>query len=185
MNYNIKDKHLEIFGENVVFSNNISLADCQNVAKWIKEENSENWKHMIEKTADELYAQINKYWWCGIKVWDNLIWFICIMTLTKDWLTLFEPWSLFVKKEYRNKWRWQKMKWILLEKHSKLPMYSITNVEAVKKINKHLGQYEYTKKDIQEQILQVIETAWKLLEDDMIYGNEIFNTLIKKNDKII
>jgi hypothetical protein len=42
MNYNIKDKHLEIFGENVVFSNNISLADCQNVAKWIKEENSEN-----------------------------------------------------------------------------------------------------------------------------------------------
>jgi hypothetical protein len=48
-----------------------------------------------------------------------------------------------------------------------------------------LGQYEYTKKDIQEQILQVIETAWKLLEDDMIYGNEIFNTLIKKNDKII
>jgi hypothetical protein len=38
-------------------------------------------------------------------------------------------------------------------------MYSITNVEAVKKINKHLGQYEYTKKDIQEQILQVIETA--------------------------
>ena len=68
----------------------------------------------------------------------------------------------------------------MLNDNKTLPIYSVTNVEAVKKINKSLGQHEYTAADIPKQILDIIETAGKLLENDVIYSNELLNVLIQK-----
>jgi GNAT superfamily N-acetyltransferase len=138
---------------------------------------------MIEKDALELYKEIYMYWWCAIKIEDKLVGFICIMAVKQKGIVLFEPGSLFVKKEYRNKWLWQKLKAALLQKYPTLPMYSVTNVEAVKKINKHLWQHEYTKETIQKELLEIIEIPWKLLVDDVIYCNDILHVLIQKHDQ--
>ena len=47
--------------KHIVFSEDISLEDCKNVAQWIQEENKEHGKHMLEKDAQELYKEIYTY----------------------------------------------------------------------------------------------------------------------------
>ena len=169
----------------IIGSEEISLADCIQVAHWIQQENSEHGKHMLEKHPQELYKQVTTNGWCAIKIGNELIWFICIMAVHQGGITLFEPGSLFVQKAYRHQWLWQKMKEELLKKHPHLPMYSVTNVEAVKKINKYLHQYEYTKQTIQHNILEIIELPGKLLEDDVIYCNDILHALLQRDDTLL
>ena len=135
---------------------------------------------MLEYTAEELFHEITSGSCCGIKDYDMLIWFIKLTPIQKDWLIVFERGSLFIHKEYRNKGLWKHLVETMLNDNKTLPIYSVTNVEAVKKINKSLGQHEYTAADIPKQILDIIETAGKLLENDVIYSNELLNVLIQK-----
>jgi len=181
-NIDLLIKNKKTLEENIFFGYDVSLSDCEIISEWIKDENKKNGNHMIEKNKLELYEQVKEYWWCTLKIWDKLVWFICIMWVDKNWLTLFEPWSLFIKKEHRNKWLWQKMKDIILKKYPNIPMYSVTNVDAVKKINKNLLQHEYKKQNLKKELLEIIEIPWKLLDDDFVYWNELFNILNQKND---
>jgi len=157
----------------------ISLTDCETLVQWIKEENEMHGHHMLEPDAQELWEEANAYGCCCIKHQDILIWFIKLMPVQKDGLILFERWSLFIKPWYRNQWLWKHLVATILNKQNHLPVYSVTNVPAVHHINQSLWQYQYTTTDIPQQILDTIETAGKLLDDDMIYANEILHTLIQ------
>jgi len=53
---NIKQND-SINNKNYDFSNKIDMKDCIVISQRIKQENIKNWKHMIEKTSEEIYNQ--------------------------------------------------------------------------------------------------------------------------------
>lgn len=162
----------------------INNEEAKTVEGRIREENIENGKHMLEKNHEEILEEANKFGCCLIKSNWSLIWFIKIMPLNIDWKIVFERWSLFVEKKYRKQWFWEVLVREILNKYKDMPLYSITNIQAVMKINDGFWQYKYLKSDLSNDILQVIESEWKLLDNDVIYWNEIFNILIKENAKV-
>ena len=170
--------------ENYEIKFEINNEESKIVEIWIKEENLEHWKHMLEKDYKEILEEANKFGCCLIKVDWKLIWFVKIMPAQINWKTLFEWGSLFVDKEYRKKWLWKILVKEIIQKYSNLPLYSVTNIPAVMNISWDLWQYKYLKSDLSNDILEIIESEWKLLENDVIHWNEIFNILIKQYDKI-
>lgn len=155
----------------------IDMEEAKIVENRIKEENMENWKHMLEKTYNEIFEEANKFGCCSIKFEWELIWFIKVMPTHLDWTELFEWWSIYVDKKYRKKWIWKILAKEIMKKYKTLPLYAVTCTKAVMNINKDLWQYEYFKEDLSENVLNIIESEWKLLDSDIIYWNEIFNCL--------
>lgn len=94
-------------------------------------------------------------------------------------ITLYERGSLFIHPAHRGK----KLSFTLIEHmlklYSHLPMYSVTNVAAVKKNNNKLSQHQYTKDIIPQDILAVFETPAPLLDDDVVYCNELLHALLQ------
>lgn len=158
----------------------VSLADCETIVHWIQEENKLHGHHMLEYTAKQLFQEANTHGCHCIKHHNKPIWFIKLMPVHKDGLTLFEWGSIFIQEQYRKQWLAQHLVQGILTQNPDLPIYSITNVLAVKKINQALWQYEYLATTTPKQILDVIESAGKLLDNDIMYSNEILHALIQE-----
>lgn len=103
------------------------------------------------------------------------------MGVEKWGTTLYEHGSLFVKPEYRKQWIGHALIENILKTHATLPMYAVTNVFAVKKSNEELGQHKYTKEMIAKEILEILESPGALLDNDVVYCNEILHALLQKN----
>lgn len=160
----------------------ISLDSCKIIESRIKQENQEKGKHMLEKSAEELFDEANNNGCVIIEINSQIVGFITMINLSMDGTSIFERWSLFVKKEYRKMGIGYLLVKEMLEKYGKdHAMYCVTNVEAAKKINQNLWQHKYKKTDIPLQILKIIEIPWKLLKNDELYCNQILDTLIKTN----
>jgi hypothetical protein len=57
-------KHLDIISpqeNNYTYTATLSIEECHKVAEWIIEENKINGKHMLEKSAEELFVQAKEY----------------------------------------------------------------------------------------------------------------------------
>jgi hypothetical protein len=67
----------------------------------------------------------------------------------------------------------------MLSHKQNVPMYSITNVSAVKKINTHLKQTKYTKEELPKEILSILEQPAPLLDDDVVYVNTTLKELLE------
>ncbi len=111
----------------------ISLHDCTIIVQRIHEENKIHGHHMLEYTAEELFHEISIGSYSGIKDNDMLIWCIKLTPVQKNWLIVFERGSLFIHKDYRNQGLWKHLVESILNDNKTLPIYSVTNVEAVKK----------------------------------------------------
>jgi hypothetical protein len=161
------------------YTTHLTLEECKTIAWWIQEENILHGKHMLEKTPEELFSH-SKNWCCIIKKNNEPIWCVFLMPVEHWWITLYEWWSLFVKPEYRG----QNISYFLTQKMLdncvNLPLYAITNVPAVKKNNKKLDQHEYTKDIIPKEILSVLEVPWELLDNDVVYCNELLHVLLQQ-----
>lgn len=161
------------------YSTTVTREDCQLIAWWIAEENHHHGKHMLEKTPEELFIQAKEYWCCIIKNNNKPLWCIFLMAIEEWWMTLYERWSLFIKPEYRK----QGLSYILIQNildiYKDIPMYSITNVPAVKKNSMKLHQHEYSKNTIPQDILAILEWPWALLDNDIIYCNELLHILLQ------
>lgn len=163
------------------YTTTITLEECQAIQQRVLEENKKNGKHMLEKSAEELFIQAEEFWCCIVKHWNELIWCVFLMGVEKWWITLYEWGSLFVKPWYRKQWIGQTLIEYMLKAHPTLPLYSVTNVLAVKKSNEELGQHKYTKEMIAKEILEMLESPVALLDNDVVYCNEILHTLLQKN----
>jgi len=105
------------------------------------------------------------------------------MKVKYNWFEFLESWSIIVHPNYQKQGIWFLLKkdlLNLLEEYWEVPVFSVSNQLAVKKINQKLDQKTYTKEKLPKQILDVIESNWKLLDDDFVYINEsLFNLLIQ------
>jgi len=160
----------------------LDIEEAKKIDHWIKIENMKNWKHMIEKDYQEIFEEANKFGCCVIKFSWELIWFIKIMAVSWNWFQLFEKWWLFVHPNYRKKWFGKVLVKEIANKYACLPVYSVTNVQAVMKINEELWHHMYKKSNLSKHLLEIIESEWELLDNDLVYGNSVFNFLTKKHD---
>jgi len=134
---------------------------------------------MLEKTVEEIYTYANTHGCCTIKYNDKIVWFIDVMPVTEWSITLYERGSLFVHPDHRKKWLWSLLIQNMLSHKQHVPMYSITNVSAVKKINTHLKQTKYTKEELPKAILSILEQPAPLLNDDVVYVNATLKELLE------
>lgn len=160
------------------------IEECKKVSDRIKAENSTNGKHMIEKTPEELLHDVQN--WCVMfRYNDELCWFITLMELKVNlWdnkeLPIYERWSLVVSPEHRKKGLAGTLIAEMLFHRQNKPMYSITNVEAVKRINERLELKMFKPKELPESMLQAIESIEPLLPNDVIYGNQLFHFIVNE-----
>ncbi len=136
-----KEKNTEI--NNYTVSNKINMEDCLIISERIKQENIKNWKHMLEKTAEDIYSQSKEVFCCKVADWKNIIWFINAMKVKHDWVFLLEAGSIIVHTDYQKNWIGFLLKKELLnlvKKHWNNPIYSVSNQIAVQKINQKLTQ---------------------------------------------
>lgn len=179
---NIKQDH-SINNKNYDFSNKIDMKDCIIISQRIKQENIKNWKHMIEKIPEEIYNQSKEVFCSKVSDGENIIWFINAMKVKHNWFEFLESWSIIVHPSYQKQGLWFLLKkdlLNLLEAYWDTPVFSVSNQLAVQKINQKLDQKTYTKEKLSKQILDVIESNWKLLDNDFVYINEsLFNLLIQ------
>jgi len=157
----------------------IHVEDAVTIESWIKDENRNNGNHMIEKTKEEIFLQANANGCCKISINNKIIWFVTIMPITMHWISIYERWSLFIDIEYRCLGLGEKLVENILMHSKELPMYCVTNVKNVIKINEKLHQIKYHKTDTDKKIIEMIESAWALLPEDIVYWNKKFNELVK------
>jgi len=175
-------EQITVAQDTYTYTTTVTLEECQDIALRIAEENTTHGKHMLEKSAEELCIQAKEYWCCIIKNADELIWCVFLMPVEQWWITLYERWSLFVKPQHRGKNISYTLIQNMLKLYSHLPLYSITNVPAVMKNTTKLQQHEYTKTIIPQHILAVLEVPWALLDNDIIYCNELLHALLQPHD---
>lgn len=158
---------------NFSYENNVSSQDASEIAQLIIEENLANGKHMLEKSPKEIVEQTQEYW-CSIARSDNkLVWFMTVMTLPEDKMNLFEIWSLIVKEDFRWLWIWKKVIDILIKNNSDKNLYAISNNPVAISALKHWGWLILIEKtSCPKEFINTIESAWELLEDDVILVNE-------------
>lgn len=155
---------------------NISDEYCNKISKLIKEENEENWKHMIEKTPEEIHNQIINNSWVIAKNNDDIIWFISQEKVSD----LNEIWSLIVDKRFRWCWLSEKLIRKIEENNRDTPSYLVSNSPyAIKNILAVSELKELERAIIEKSILSKIESVWKLLDNDKIFWN---NNFIKLNN---
>lgn len=166
---------------NYTYTTTITLEECRMIEQRVKEEIQAHGKHMLDIPAEELLYQSKKYWCCAVKDGEKFIWCIFLMAVEKWWITLYEYGSLFIDPAYR----WQGLGYILMENiittYTDLPIYSITNVPIVKKNNEKLHQHAYTKAMLSKEILEILEMPAPLLDNDIIYFNDLLHTLLQTN----
>ena len=167
--------------EQFTYTNEVTLEECEIIEMWIKDENKKAGKHMLEQTAEQLFENSQKNWCCIVKENNAIVWCIFLMAVEKWWIVLYERGSLFVVPEYRNHWIAYALIQKMLQTYSHIPMYSVTNVLSVKKNNEKLNQHIYTKEIIPKNILEVFEAPWALLDNDVVYANEILHILLQSH----
>lgn len=166
-----------------------TIEECKQIESWIKEENKIH-KHMVEKTAEELFEEINNWPWYIAKMNWKVIACMCMIEIKmKDSSKIYEAWSLIVDTNLQWKWIGKHMATHLFEDNSDKPVYSITEVPKVKTIYiKDLWLKMVTKEDLLKtekwiEVLADIEAIAPLLPTDEIYWNQKFLELIwYKND---
>ena len=150
----------------------VSSKDAKLINKLILVENELNWDHMIENSPEVIMEHINNYGWLILKTLGDFIWTIKLEKLEKDWITLFEKWGLIIRNEYREQGYAKLLQQNLHHFHDDNPIYSVTNVDAVKHMNSSIWNIEFSKSEIRNDILRIIEIPGKLLDDDVVFFNK-------------
>lgn len=136
---------------------------------------------MIEFTPEKLLETANTHGCCAIKTNDQLIGFIKLMPTQKNETTLLEWGSICIEESYRKQGLGKILIETILDIYKDKPIYSVSNVEIIQKINQSLWQHKYTPATVPKKILNIIEIPGKLLNNDIIYTNELLHILIQKS----
>ncbi len=158
----------------------ISLAEAKIISDWIIEENKIK-KHMIEKTPLQIMQEINSWLWVVAKINSEIVWSMSMIKITlPNKKVMYEAGSLITSPEKRGHWIAKILsKEIFLQNMDKA-VYSITEVKWVMHIyNDILKLNNFSKFDLDTEILAEIESVWALLETDIIYWNKNFLELNK------
>ena len=54
-------EHIAVAQDTYTYTTSVTLEECQLITSWIAEENQQHGKHMLEKTAEELFIQAKEY----------------------------------------------------------------------------------------------------------------------------
>jgi len=160
------------------------MIDAIKIANFIKDENKIK-SHIIEKSPEEILISAMENWCLKLSINDEIVWFMWLY----KYGNFYEAWSLCIWEKYRNKWLWTMLQKKLFENYSDLAVFLVTNVWKVKSISKTVKLKEIEIKDIPKELLETIESWWKILSDDSIYFNkklyfnESFNSIIKKENE--
>lgn len=146
--------------------------DARLINKLISDENKLNWDHMLLNSPEIIQKHIDIYGWFVLKTLWDFVWTIKLEKVEKDGLILYEKWWLIVRNEYRNEWYARFLQKCLHHFYDHQPIYSVTNVETVKNMNLDLWNIEFTKNEISNEILSIIEIPGTLLDDDVIFFNK-------------
>lgn len=158
----------------------ISLAEAKIISDWIVEENKIK-KHMIEKTQEQIMQEINSWLWVVAKINSEIVWSMSMIKITlPNKKVMYEAGSLITSPEKRGHWIAKILsKEIFLQNMDKA-VYSITEVKWVMHIyNDILRLNNFSKFDLDTEVLAEIESVWALLETDIIYWNKNFLELNK------
>ena len=158
----------------------ISLDEAKIISNWIIEENKIK-KHMIEKTPLQIMQEINSWLWVVAKINSEIVWSMSMIKITlPNKKVMYEAGSLITSPEKRGHWIAKILsKEIFLQNMDKA-VYSITEVKWVMHIyNDILKLNNFSKFDLNAEVLAEIESVWALLETDIIYWNKNFLELNK------
>ena len=158
----------------------ISLDEAKTISDWIIEENKIK-KHMIEKTQEQIMQEINSWLWVVAKINSEIVWSMSMIKITlPNKKVMYEAGSLITSPEKRGHWIAKILsKEIFLQNMDKA-VYSITEVKWVMHIyNDILRLNNFSKFDLNTEVLAEIESVWALLETDIIYWNKNFLELNK------
>ena len=158
----------------------ISLDEAKIISNWIIEENKIK-KHMIEKTPKQIMQEINSWLWVVAKINSEIVWSMSMIKITlPNKKVMYEAGSLITSPEKRGHWIAKILsKEIFLQNMDKA-VYSITEVKWVMHIyNDILRLNNFSKFDLNAEVLAEIESVWALLETDIIYWNKNFLELNK------
>ena len=158
----------------------ISLDEAKIISDWIIEENKIK-KHMIEKTPLQIMQEINSWLWVVAKINSEIVWSMSMIKITlPNKKVMYEAGSLITSPEKRGHWIAKILsKEIFLQNMDKA-VYSITEVKWVMHIyNDILKLNNFSKFDLNAEVLAEIESVWALLETDIIYWNKNFLELNK------
>ena len=158
----------------------ISLDEAKIISDWIIEENKIK-KHMIEKTQEQIMQEINSWLWVVAKINSEIVWSMSMIKITlPNKKVMYEAGSLITSPEKRGHWIAKILsKEIFLQNMDKA-VYSITEVKWVMHIyNDILRLNNFSKFDLNTEVLAEIESVWALLETDIIYWNKNFLELNK------
>lgn len=167
------------FWRDIYITNSVSVEDADKVSSMIKEENTHKF-HMLEKTPDKILTDANNFWAVVGKSKDKLIWFMWLMEVG-DWkIQIFERWSLIVDPDFRWMGLGNFLRNTLLNINIDKPIYTITNVPKVIQDNLKIGEIMIPQVKIPQKIREIIELEWSLLDDDVMFVNQVLQDLIKK-----
>lgn len=178
LNFDTKDLIHNILHPEIVTK--ISLAEAKIISDWIIEENKIK-KHMIEKTPLQIMKEINSWLWVVAKINSEIVWSMSMIKITlPNKKVMYEAGSLITSPEKRGHWIAKILsKEIFLQNMDKA-VYSITEVKWVMHIyNDILRLNNFSKFDLDTEVLAEIESVWALLETDIIYWNKNFLELNK------
>jgi len=150
----------------------ITPKQAKSIEKWIKQENQDCDKdHMIEKN----YKQILKdsQTWCVWAFIDNkLVGYISLMSVG----IVYELGSLIIKDNHRGRGLGSSLTKEILTKYGDRPVYLVTNIKAVEAIVSKYNMKKYTKQDLPSKLINIIEKPWSLLDDDIVFVNQILKS---------
>lgn len=178
LNFDTKDLIHNILHPEIVTK--ISLDEAKIISDWIIEENKIK-KHMIEKTPLQIMQEINSWLWVVAKINSEIVWSMSMIKITlPNKKVMYEAGSLITSPEKRGHWIAKILsKEIFLQNMDKA-VYSITEVKWVMHIyNDILKLNNFSKFDLDTEVLAEIESVWALLETDIIYWNKNFLELNK------
>ena len=178
LNFDTKNQVHNILHPEIVTK--ISLDEAKIISNWIIEENKIK-KHMIEKTPEQIMQEINSWLWVVAKINSEIVWSMSMIKITlPNKKVMYEAGSLITSPEKRGHWIAKILsKEIFLQNMDKA-VYSITEVKWVMHIyNDILRLNNFSKFNLNTEVLAEIESIWALLETDIIYWNKNFLELNK------
>lgn len=152
-----------------LIASNFYITDeiCNKISNLIKEENDNNWDHMIEKSKDFFLQNDNFTYYTNEENESDFIWYMWL-TKVKD---IYEAGSLIIDPRYQWKWYWKNIMNDLYLKYWEKPIFLVTNVNLVKNISSKFWLININKSDLPNELLEIIESEWKILDDDFVYLN--------------
>jgi len=127
---------------------------------------------MLSNLPSVIQEHIWKYGWFVLKTLWDFVGTIKLEKIEDKWIILYEKWWLIVRNEYRNEWHGTFLQKSLHHYYDDKPIYSVTNVETVKKMNLDLWNIEFKKNEISTELLSIIEIPGALLDDDVVFFNK-------------